>query len=339
MRSHRQPYSRQVAVSNNGDVFVADGYCNSRIMHFSPTGSFIQQITLPKVRRFESGILRRATWHPYPPSVSNSGTLQHCIAVTPSRQFLRATTTLPTSLGPESDTYVSLHPRGGCGCRTPSRWTRARMRCTSRTAILQPCAAFTSLATLQVRLGRRLPSSDVSCEPLSPPPMTRCTTRHRPDRARSWALTCSPFKMETPCIVSDWIQACRLAGELTRSGDLDTFGPVLSATAAKIHSRWPRPQVFSISCAGELTRSWDLDTFGPVYALTAGPYGSLLALTWDKASQSATILHLDTAGDDETAGAQQSSVSLNSTQPGAVSARLRAPATAGIEGCRVVSGC
>jgi len=101
----------------------------------------------------------------------------------------------------------------------------------------------------------------------------------------------------------------------------------LSATAAKLHSRWPQPQVFSISCAGELTRSWDLDTFGPVYALTAGPYGSLLALTWDKASQSATILHLGTASDDETAGAQQRSISLNSVQPGAVSVRLRMPAT------------
>lgn len=53
-------------MSNNGDVFVADGYCNSRVMHFSPTGSFIQQITLPKVRRCKRENLRRATWYPYP---------------------------------------------------------------------------------------------------------------------------------------------------------------------------------------------------------------------------------------------------------------------------------
>ena len=40
----------QVAVSNDGDVFVADGYCNSRIMHFAADGSFVQQIALPRVR-------------------------------------------------------------------------------------------------------------------------------------------------------------------------------------------------------------------------------------------------------------------------------------------------
>ncbi len=134
------------------------------------------------------------------PSVQNSETLQHCSAATPPRQLLRATTKLPTPLGPESDTHVSLHPRGSCGCRTPSRWTRARMRCTSRTVIPQPCAAFTSLATLQVRQGRSMPSSDVSCELLSPPLIILCTTRHGPAKARAWALTRSPFKWKLPAL-------------------------------------------------------------------------------------------------------------------------------------------
>lgn len=39
----------QVAVSNDGDVFIADGYCNSRVLHFSSAGKFIQSIALPKV--------------------------------------------------------------------------------------------------------------------------------------------------------------------------------------------------------------------------------------------------------------------------------------------------
>lgn len=39
----------QVAVSNDGDVFVADGYCNARVMHFAADGSFVQQIALPRV--------------------------------------------------------------------------------------------------------------------------------------------------------------------------------------------------------------------------------------------------------------------------------------------------
>jgi hypothetical protein len=58
-------------------------------------------------------------------------------------------------------------------------------------------------------------------------------------------------------------------------------------------------------CAGELARSWDLAAFGPVQALTAGPYGTLLALTWDPASQSAMLVHLDTTADAD-AGAPES---------------------------------
>jgi hypothetical protein len=52
-----------------------------------------------------------------------------------------------------------------------------------------------------------------------------------------------------------------------------------------------------LHCAGELARSWDLSAFGPVQAITAGPYGTLLALTWDPASQSAMLVHLDTTPD------------------------------------------
>ena len=40
----------QVAFSRSGDFFVADGYCNSRVLRFSPDGAFIQEYTLP-VRR------------------------------------------------------------------------------------------------------------------------------------------------------------------------------------------------------------------------------------------------------------------------------------------------
>jgi hypothetical protein len=60
-----------------------------------------------------------------------------------------------------------------------------------------------------------------------------------------------------------------------------------------------------LRCAGELARSWDLSAFGPVQALTAGPYGTLLALTWDPASQSAMLVHLDTTPDAD-AGASDS---------------------------------
>lgn len=38
-----------MAISNDGDVFIADGYCNSRVMHFAADGSFVQQIALPRV--------------------------------------------------------------------------------------------------------------------------------------------------------------------------------------------------------------------------------------------------------------------------------------------------
>lgn len=38
------------------------------------------------------------------------------------------------------------------------------------------------------------------------------------------------------------------------------------------------------------------------YALTAAPYGALLALAWDPTAQLATLLHLDTALEDNSAG-------------------------------------
>jgi NHL repeat len=41
----------QVAFSRNGDVFVADGYCNSRVMQYAADGTFVQQYTHPEVRR------------------------------------------------------------------------------------------------------------------------------------------------------------------------------------------------------------------------------------------------------------------------------------------------
>ncbi len=40
----------QVAVSNTGDVFVADGYCNSRVAQFRADGSYIREFKLPRVR-------------------------------------------------------------------------------------------------------------------------------------------------------------------------------------------------------------------------------------------------------------------------------------------------
>jgi hypothetical protein len=40
----------QVAFSRNGDVFIADGYCNSRVMQFAADGTFVQQYTHPEVQ-------------------------------------------------------------------------------------------------------------------------------------------------------------------------------------------------------------------------------------------------------------------------------------------------
>ena len=41
---------RQVAVSNSGDVFVADGYCNSRVAQFRADGSYVREFVIPRVR-------------------------------------------------------------------------------------------------------------------------------------------------------------------------------------------------------------------------------------------------------------------------------------------------
>ena len=42
--------SLQVAVSNTGDVFVADGYCNSRVAQFRADGAYVREFKLPRVR-------------------------------------------------------------------------------------------------------------------------------------------------------------------------------------------------------------------------------------------------------------------------------------------------
>lgn len=41
----------QVAFSRTGDVFVADGYCNSRVMQYSADGAYVGQYRLQNVGR------------------------------------------------------------------------------------------------------------------------------------------------------------------------------------------------------------------------------------------------------------------------------------------------
>ena len=37
----------QVAFSRSGDFFVADGYCNSRVIRYSSDGASVREYTLP----------------------------------------------------------------------------------------------------------------------------------------------------------------------------------------------------------------------------------------------------------------------------------------------------
>lgn len=38
----------QVAIANDGTIFVADGYCNSRVVRFSPSGVYETEYMLPR---------------------------------------------------------------------------------------------------------------------------------------------------------------------------------------------------------------------------------------------------------------------------------------------------
>jgi len=40
----------QVAFSRIGDVFVADGYCNARVMQYAADGTFVREFKLAEVR-------------------------------------------------------------------------------------------------------------------------------------------------------------------------------------------------------------------------------------------------------------------------------------------------
>lgn len=37
----------QVAVANNGNIFVADGYCNARVVEYTPEGVYLGEFQLP----------------------------------------------------------------------------------------------------------------------------------------------------------------------------------------------------------------------------------------------------------------------------------------------------
>ena len=39
----------QVAFSRNGDIFVSDGYCKSRVMQFTAAGEFVHEYAMPEV--------------------------------------------------------------------------------------------------------------------------------------------------------------------------------------------------------------------------------------------------------------------------------------------------
>ncbi len=45
-----QTSTPQVAFNANGDIFVADGYCNRRVMQYSADGTFIRSYTMANVR-------------------------------------------------------------------------------------------------------------------------------------------------------------------------------------------------------------------------------------------------------------------------------------------------
>ena len=61
----------QVAVANNGNIFVADGYCNARVVEYTPEGNYLGEFSLPTeaggpmrvphslVRHFESPLRLR----------------------------------------------------------------------------------------------------------------------------------------------------------------------------------------------------------------------------------------------------------------------------------------
>lgn len=36
-----------MAVANNGNIFVADGYCNARVVEYTPEGTYLGEFSLP----------------------------------------------------------------------------------------------------------------------------------------------------------------------------------------------------------------------------------------------------------------------------------------------------
>ena len=51
----------QVAFSRTGDFFVADGYCNSRVLRYSPDGDMLREYMLPV--RLRAATHPTEAWH------------------------------------------------------------------------------------------------------------------------------------------------------------------------------------------------------------------------------------------------------------------------------------
>ena len=65
----------QVAVANNGNIFVADGYCNARVVEYTPEGSYLGEFSLPAEAGGPMRVPHSVVMHP-------KQTLAHaCIAV------------------------------------------------------------------------------------------------------------------------------------------------------------------------------------------------------------------------------------------------------------------
>jgi NHL repeat len=66
----RDPFNRPnaAAIDSNGDIYVSDGYVNSRIVHFTPEGEF--------VRIVGGGSARARASSPFPASSSSQITVQ-----------------------------------------------------------------------------------------------------------------------------------------------------------------------------------------------------------------------------------------------------------------------
>ena len=273
-------------------MFVADGYCNSRVVQYAADGTFVQQYTHPEVRQ------RCLYWpHQCRDDIPTHGRVQgviDCPGVGRALMLLRnaqAEMQIPHGLVVDDcrrALYVADRERA-----TVHRFRLTADRQPPAAPAARPDKASADTGTrLRMRRRRRLQSGSAAQGIGSLQAATSLAASapgwQQQQRQRRRAVLQEPGAAVDAGGAGPEGSTDPSAAAGTGAGDTgegDGAGMISGFSGAEEDAQ---P---GVGTAPDMTA--DLSEYGPVYGLTAGPYGSLLALCWDRGADRVWLLLLD----------------------------------------------